>query len=383
MAEYPALSVGDPAPWFQQRCTTQHGTYTIDMAGGRFVALYFFSSASDADARDGLRVVRENRHLFDDIRASFFGVSADPVDARDGILKAELPGIRHFLDHDGIVSSLYRSRPPGTGDSPAPGAWFVLDRMLRIRGVFSDEPGASRKVVDLLGRLLAAALPANDLPPPILMLADVFEQDFCVRLIEYFSMSESQPSGVFTQNADGSSRVVADNGFKRRRDCQVLDRRMIEQIQARIIRRVVPEIHKAYQFHATHMERLIIASYDASDRGCFGAHRDNTVSATSHRRFAVSINLNDGFEGGELVFPEFGQRGYRPRAGGAVIFSCSLMHLVTPVTTGRRLACLPFVYDDAAAQIKQANRQAAALREEPVRSPLKPVPGPAGGAASC
>ena len=37
------------------------------------------------------------------------------------------------------------------------------------------------------------------------------------------------------------------------------------------------------------------------------------------------------------------------------------MHLVTPVTAGRRLACLPFVYDEAAAALKRAN--AAAARE--------------------
>ncbi len=61
-----------------------------------------------------------------------------------------------------------------------------------------------------------------------------------------------------------------------------------------------------------------------------------------------------GFAGGELVFPEFSRRGYRAGAGGAVVFSCSLMHLVTPVMAGRRLACLPFVFDEAAAATRTA-----------------------------
>jgi predicted 2-oxoglutarate/Fe(II)-dependent dioxygenase YbiX len=31
-----------------------------------------------------------------------------------------------------------------------------------------------------------------------------------------------------------------------------------------------------------------------------------------------------------------------------VIFSCSLIHEVTPVTAGRRYAFLPFIHDEAA-----------------------------------
>lgn len=54
------------------------------------------------------------------------------------------------------------------------------------------------------------------------------------------------------------------------------------------------------------------------------------------------------------MFPEFSRRGYRAGAGGAVVFSCSLMHLVTPVMAGRRLACLPFVFDEAAAATRTA-----------------------------
>jgi predicted 2-oxoglutarate/Fe(II)-dependent dioxygenase YbiX len=69
----------------------------------------------------------------------------------------------------------------------------------------------------------------------------------------------------------------------------------------------------------------------------------------------VTINLNDGFDGGELWFPEFGTRRYRPQLGGAVVFSCSLLHEATPVTRGLRYATLPFLYDDAAAQIRERN----------------------------
>ena len=348
MTSHASLFVGDPAPWFRQRCTTRQGDYTFDMTAGRYVVLYLFNSSSHPQARQALQTVRTHHRLFDDHQASFFGVSADPADERDGRLQAALPGIRYFLDADHLVGRLYGAWPQQPETGPARSLWYVLDPSLRICAVLLDEPGAAGRVMAML-----ASLPPLDgapgAPAPVLLLPDVFEPEFCDRLIGYYDRSETQLSGVFTQVGDGASRTVTDTGFKRRRDCPVRDRGLVGQIQARIVRRVVPEIRKVFQFEASQLERLILASYDAGDRGCFGAHRDNTVAATRHRRFAISINLNGGFAGGELVFPEFSRRGYRAGAGGAVVFSCSLMHLVTPVTAGRRLACLPFVFDEAAA----------------------------------
>jgi predicted 2-oxoglutarate/Fe(II)-dependent dioxygenase YbiX len=46
---------------------------------------------------------------------------------------------------------------------------------------------------------------------------------------------------------------------------------------------------------------------------------------------------------------------FSPPAGGAVVFSCSLLHEATPVTRGKRYVFLPFLYDDAAARIREDN----------------------------
>ena len=118
--------------------------------------------------------------------------------------------------------------------------------------------------------------------------------------------------------------------------------------------RLAPEILKVFQFEVTRIERYIVACYDAADGGYFRPHRDNTTSATAHRRFAVSINLNaEEFEGGDLRFPEFGRQTYRPPTGGAVVFSCSLLHEATPVTRGTRYATLPFLFDEAANALRE------------------------------
>ena len=56
----------------------------------------------------------------------------------------------------------------------------------------------------------------------------------------------------------------------------------------------------------------------------------------------MSLNLNDDFEGGELVFPEYAAVRVSPPAGAAAVFSCSLLHAVGPVTRGRRYALTTF-----------------------------------------
>lgn len=101
-----------------------------------------------------------------------------------------------------------------------------------------------------------------------------------------------------------------------------------------------------------------MACYDSSSGGFFRPHRDNTTKGTAHRKFAVSLNLNTGeYEGGLLRFPEFGRQTYNAPAGGAIVFSCSLLHEATPVTQGIRYAYLPFLYDDESAQIREMNLQ--------------------------
>jgi predicted 2-oxoglutarate/Fe(II)-dependent dioxygenase YbiX len=145
--------------------------------------------------------------------------------------------------------------------------------------------------------------------------------------------------------------------MKRRRDVLIEASDLQDEIRDALRRRLVPEIRKAFQFEATRIERFVVSCYDAAEGGMFRAHRDNTTLGTAHRRFAVSINLNaEAFEGGDLRFPEFGRRTWRPPTGGAVVFSCSLLHEAMPVTAGRRYAFLPFLYDEAAALVREANR---------------------------
>ena len=159
------------------------------------------------------------------------------------------------------------------------------------------------------------------------------------------------------REVDGRTVLINDHGHKRRKDYTIEDPKLMEATRALIMRRVIPEIAKVHQFTATRMERYIVSCYADEDAAHFAPHRDNTTKGTAHRRFAVSVNLNDEFEGGEVSFPEYGPRRFKAPVGGAVVFSCSLLHAVSKVTRGNRYAFLPFLYDEEAAKIREANSQ--------------------------
>ncbi len=359
---YVVLGPGDPAPWFSQR-SAGNPNYVFDTAAGRWLVLCFFGSAADPRSRAALDHVTAQRAVFDDEHASFFGISLDPKDEAEGRVAESMPGLRYFGDFDGAIARAYGAVPrqaePGEGRVAMRRFWAVVDPTMRIRRILPFRPDGS-DVAELFACLRALPAPrlqaGFDVPAPVLILPEVFEAEFCRRLVALYEEKGGAESG-FMREVEGKTVLLADHKHKRRRDYVIEDRDLIRQIQLRIQRRVVPEILKAHQFQVTRMERYLIACYDAEEGGHFRAHRDNTTKGTAHRRFAVSVNLNDGFEGGEVSFPEYGPRGFKMAAGTACVFSCSLLHRVSPVTAGKRHAFLPFLYDDAAAKIRDANNR--------------------------
>ncbi len=358
---YRDLQVGDPAPWFTQN-STSNPQFHFETVAGRYLVLCFYGTASDEVGRAALKAIQEDhRALFDDDKIAVFGVSADPADMNEGRAQQVLPGIRHFWDFDGKVGRLYGAFPNDVasdqGSVPLRRFWVVLNPTLRVRAIFPfKEDGSDR------GEVMAylRALPPVDrfagfeMFAPILVVPDVFEPGFCKHLIGLYEEHGGKESG-FMREVDGKTVAAHDPNHKRRKDYTIDDQALITQVQRRIIRRINPEIEKIHFFTPTRMERYIVSCYAAEDGGHFRAHRDNTTSGTAHRRFAVSINLNADFEGGEVSFPEYGSRSYKAPPGGAVVFTTPMLHAVSKVTSGRRYAFLPFLYDEAAAKVREAN----------------------------
>jgi predicted 2-oxoglutarate/Fe(II)-dependent dioxygenase YbiX len=186
---------------------------------------------------------------------------------------------------------------------------------------------------------------------PVLLVSDVLDADVCKLLVDVWEEQGHEETGVERSSGEGRRDQVYYEA-KRRRDHVVEDVEWMKRLSSTIGRRILPEIYKAFAYRATHFEGFKIGCYAAQDSGFFQAHRDNLSPSTAHRRFALTINLNDGYEGGDLRFPEYGPHLYRPEPGGAVVFSCSHLHEVTPVQVGRRFALLSFLYAGEEARAK-------------------------------
>jgi predicted 2-oxoglutarate/Fe(II)-dependent dioxygenase YbiX/peroxiredoxin len=357
---YAALHPGDPAPWFHQRASN-NPRFALDTAAGRYIVLCFFASAGDAAARAALDAVAQHRTLFDDEQACFFGVTVDATDEASGRLKESLPGIRFFWDFDGAVGRLYGAAPSDTQPNERQVAmrrfWMVLDPTLRVMRTFPFTVDG-REHAAVFAYLKSLPPPGRGLgfavPPPVLFVPDVFEPALCRRLVELYGRTGGCESG-FMREVDGKTVMQLDPSQKKRHDLYLEDPELIAALQARIERRIVPELLRVHHFKATRLERNLVACYSAEDGGHFRPHRDNTTKGTAHRRFAVSINLNADFDGGTLGFPEYGRQAFKMPPGCAAVFSCSLLHMVSPMTRGRRYAFLPFLYDDEAARLRLAN----------------------------
>jgi hypothetical protein len=349
------FSPGDPAPFFKAP-TASSPEFLFDTAAGRYVLLLFAPSDPQA-AGAALKPLATHQALFDDARASAFVVlrsAAAPPGARD------MRGLRWVLDADDAVSRLYGALDAAGQEHPF---WLVLDPTLRVlwQAPAGDADETFRRLWSLPPPAAHAGAPT---PAPVLVAPRIFEPELCRILIGLHEAQGSAFTGVMRDRGDVTVAVMDE--LKKRRDLLIADPGLTETLKARLEQRLFPLIARALGFEATHIERYLVSCYDAGDGGVFHAHRDNTTFQTAHRKFACSINLNDGFDGGDLRFPEFGPQTYRPPPGGAVVFACGLLHEVTKVTAGRRYAFLPFFFDAAGAAVRAAyDARIAARSSEP------------------
>lgn len=349
------LSPGEPAPWFTAP-TPSNPEYAFDTVAGRFVLLAFLPAADTGVSGAALKMLSENQRLFDDRRISAFVVVRDPAMA--GGLR-DMRGLRWFLDFEGAVSRLYHALGEDGAERPF---WMLLDPALRVIGHAPLAEAA--KMFAFMARLPEPGAHAGTaLHAPVLIAPRVFEPAMCDTLIALHQATGGKFSGVMRDAGDRTVAVMDD--LKKRRDVLVEDSDLLAALRERLERRLFPLIKRSFGSDATHIERYVVSCYDAADRAVFHPHRDHTTMGTAHRKFACSINLNSGFEGGDLRFAEFGPNTYRPPEGGAVVFSCALLHEVTPMTAGRRYAFLPFFYDDAGAQVLRAYRERVAATSAP------------------
>lgn len=340
--------LGEHVPWFSAPMLSG-GLFDLHVSAGRWVVLSFLGSPANPRAGEELGKLLQQADLFsEDHLVAVCIFTGKPEDAGD---LASLSGeaLSFIADYDGAISRLF-----GALDAPRT---VLLDPMLRaVADIAWDFPQGHGETVHNVLRNLPAVDESAGVPmfAPALLVPRVFSFELCDFLMQFHREQGGKESG-FQFDVDGKTTTLVDWRFKRRSDVGLVVPEVRELVRQQIVRRLLPEIERYFQFQATRMDRYVVACYDSQVGGHFHRHRDNLNAGAQHRRFAVSINLNSEFAGGDLMFPEFGRRLYRPPAGGALVFSCAALHQVTPVTSGCRFAFLAFLYGEEDAKKREAN----------------------------
>ncbi len=233
------------------------------------------------------------------------------------------------------------------GATPAGGALLLepsLRLLARVDAAAFDAHDARAVLLSALSAVDIGVVGGACDHAPVLLVPRVLEPELIARVLEWFrATGEGADSGVIVHER-GDAVFRLDPAVKMRREARVEDTALDAELHDRLERRVLPELARAFAFEVKQREAFKVLRYDAGG-GYFRAHRDNDARDVAHRRFAMTLNLNSSeYTGGRLRFPEFGPREYEAPSGGALLFSCSLLHEVTDLTAGTRYAMTSFFF---------------------------------------
>ena len=260
-------------------------------------------------------------------------------------LKAELNLQFPLWSDDGTVSTALTQ-----GSSQSAFRLLILDANLRIRSTFPNKKiKASPESICSAVETAITSLRFDQSPrhiqsqAPVLLVPDVLDELLCKQLIKAHNQGKTFSSGMVRQ-VDGKRQMMQEAETKRRVDHLVEDADITKTVTDLLVRRLLPEMKKAFHFEPSNLEGLKIIRYDGQDQGFFSPHRDNNTQEVARRRFALTLNLNSPktYKGGALRFLEYGPDLYHPAQGEAWVFSCSHLHEVTPVTRGSRYVLITF-----------------------------------------
>ncbi|MBL8708683.1 MAG: hypothetical protein JNL25_05790, partial [Rhodospirillaceae bacterium] len=242
-------------------------------------------------------------------------VPGSPSDAKGRALRC---GVDFPLLADGNGKILTALQGLANASAPAKLA-FLLDANQRVLSVEYDGD------LETWLRQWQGSPPAMATAPclnqvaPVLIVPNVLSPEMCRGLIGRWETIGHEEGGVHSI-VEGVEVTRTYHAMKRRRDHKIKDAAILKPLIQLVGRRLAPELDKAFAFNGFKFDRFIVTCYEAERGDYFRRHRDNLSPSTADRRFALTINLNTPeYEGGELVFPEYGPERYSPPAGGAIL----------------------------------------------------------------
>lgn len=332
------IDVGDRLPNFPfQDHTGKPSALDHLTLAGKPVVIFLCPAPARARAQQEFRGFTAQIGRLAELGVSVLAVGAFPISDFELFFEGRLPPYAALSDPEGKIAA-YLGLP--NLSSPCT---LITGPDLRVARIIAGTDSPHADAVITACAELCRPVPETTLrrQAPVLIVDNAFPPAFCARLIQFWESRQKTADLVASASDNGN---VNREAVKRRADVAVEDPVVRREVEALIQRRVLGEIKKAFHFAVRTGETMKIGCYDAAHGGMFKAHRDNNAQIVAHRRFAMSLLLNDAYEGGTVSFPEFPGPVYRPDAGAALIFSCSLLHAVAPVTKGRRFGLFGFFW---------------------------------------
>jgi peroxiredoxin len=241
--------------------------------------------------------------------ADLFIVSNDGIESLEMVSKIVPEHAAWLADIKGVVNLGLRS----AAQFPLSGtACFVLDSNQRILAARGNTAGQATWALGVLQAMSSDEPQKLGQVAPILMLPAVLEPTDRSKLVEQISAS----------GMAGGSAPIADKALG-------------EHVTKILIRRIGPEVEKAFSFDDFTLEDLALRWDDpasAADKG-----RAINDPAVEGRPFYLLVDLDAAaYSGGEISFPEFGPHRYQPGPGGAIVHAGTLLRELGLVTAGRR-----------------------------------------------
>lgn len=362
--ELSTLERGDFIPLFELPNTL--GTRNIDIYGGEHCLLVFLPAHPHYIAQFLQQIDRyPHKETMPSLRPAYV-IDADIEEVKALKEKLKLPH-SFFADKGRKLAQAFGicgSREPFT-----PPAGYVLSPNLRIlKRHINEAPADMANLLMESWREETGNWQRQNSSPriitrqaPVLILPEVFSPEFCDRCIESFNKGQ-QFDGTVGRNA----KNVYDPKIKSRTD-HIPRHPLLHDIDEKLSRALFPEIRKVFGFEVTHREVYKIGKYEAEKGGFFRQHRDNFDAPMAYRRIAMTLHLNEDYEGGGVRFPEYSEDIYLPPRGSVVAFSCATMHEARKVTAGNRYILVGFFHgleDEAYRRHYRATHQIALDNEE-------------------
>ncbi len=344
------IEIGDFVPTFELRDQCGRQCFSgADLFSGDPRA-YLFCPAGAGELTD--KLARAFVDAADALRRAggwAFLIMAEPDAVAGQFSGQDLDPVRLLSDPSGGTFGAFSLPPTTLADGQPQVVAIVLNANAQVDStwVSADLEELVAPVLERLGDLAYRPHPvAAGANPPVLIIPGVVDTELCRVLVELwqkpvpvYRKGEGEANPEAMANATTDFKVETDSHVARLAQHHILDPAINRRLDRAFLKRVLPEIKKAYQCDIKQHEQFKILRYTAAEGGFLAAHRDNPTPETRHRLFTMTCNLGcTEFEGGELRFPEYGPQLFRVEPGAGIVWSTALLHELTPVKSGERYA---------------------------------------------